>query len=80
MSVSDDVEVWDTRHGSRVQWKSPYDPPKVMSRFNRGTLWKVQSAETKWVIESTWESGKRIDSRALPPTVEKLRRDPIRER
>lgn len=77
MPVFDDVQGWDIRHGRHVEWRKPTDNTKTMRGFNRGTLWKVQKAETKRAIESMWKSGKRIGPTDLPSPVEKLEEEDL---
>ncbi len=72
MPVFDDVEGWDIRHGRRVEWRKPADGPQTMGGFTRGTLNKIKKEQTRQAVETIWESGKRIETSALPSPLEKL--------
>jgi hypothetical protein len=72
LPVFDDVEGWDIRHGRRVEWVLPTDGPKKMGGFTRGTLNRVGKAETIEAIDGIRRSGKRRDSRDIPPPAEEL--------
>jgi|SRR5215217_5692330 len=77
MPVFDDVEGWDIRHGRRVEWRKPADGSKIMGGFTRGTLNKVEKAETKQAIEQMWNSGQQTAPSSLPSPAEKLRDDDL---
>jgi hypothetical protein len=76
--VFGDVEGWDLQHCRQVRWKSP-NISTVIPGLTRGTLRRVNNAQTIDTINQIWSSGQDIVSLPIPPEPETITVDEVIE-